>query len=205
MDGNIGIPIAMSVIGMGLIVVAGLFPQGGTSINKQRSSEAPRDRSVFHVSKTKIAKLTDASFVDAVDKPPGIWYTNDKNGWIDYLRDSSPDATKELKYLYTFSVSSRAKLYMIDSVEKAARLCTEIVVGKNASGQDIVDWKVVKTKYDGVEVKDGVVEKLKMALKTPEHKVKGFSCMKIFAAFDVASGCIWNANILSISSSERLV
>jgi hypothetical protein len=204
MDGNIGIPITMSVIGMGLIVVASMFPQGAINVYKEREDVVPTDRRVYHVSVKKIYKLTNASFVDSVDKPPGLWYTITKNGWIDYLRNENSDEAKKYKYLYTLSVSPSAKLYTIDSVDKAAELCKEIVTGKTSNGQDIVDWKIVKSKYDGVEVKEGVVERLKLAIKTPEYKVKGFSCMKIFVMFDVASGCIWNLNKVSISACDTL-
>lgn len=199
MDGNVGMAIAMYVLGVGLIIADSIFAlRRDTSIYKEREPRIAADRHVYHVSVKRIDKLTNPSFVDADDKPPGLWYTFTKNGWIDYY------GTKQYKYLYTLRVSSSAKLYTIDSVEKAATLCKEIVVGKTAHGQDIVDWKVVRSKYDGVEIKDGVVEKLKIAIKTPEYKVTGFSCMKIFALFDVESGCIWNLNKVSIASCQAI-
>jgi hypothetical protein len=205
MDVNIGIPISMCIVGMGLFVVAAMFPQ--TSIKGARISFAntPEKQSVarrvYHVSEKKIENLTNTPVINSPLKPEGLWYSIDKKGWLNYIEENISSRHKKAKYLYTLSIMNDAKIFVIDSVEDVLRLCKKLVVDKDDKGET-VDWNLVIKEYDGVEVKHGVKEKLRLALKHPAYKKKGFLCIHIFEMFDIASGCVWNVDKVSILSCE---
>jgi hypothetical protein len=204
MDSNVSIPAFLSVIGFGLVIVAGMFTATPSTVRPMSSSssiptkEKPKRHETerYHVSKTKIDKLYsgDPGFEFAL-KPEGLWYAFTKTRWIEFARSIMKDAFKkdEVVYLYRLKFTKPSNILIIDTLNKAKDLCKQLV----SSTDRTYNWnKIKKQGYDGVEIYDDVLKAI--------FKAERSDCLNMLRFFDISSGCLWNVDNVQVELIETI-
>jgi hypothetical protein len=109
-------------------------------------------------------------------KPNGLWY-GIGSSWIDWVRREMPEWEKEDAYLLELDKSN---MIVISNYEELLNFHKEF---KSENGY--IDWSVVASKYDGIEIAPHIRE--------ARWKINWYS------TWDVASGCIWTSNVIKSS------
>jgi hypothetical protein len=207
MDSNVTIPAFLSVMGFGLVIVAGMFTAMPSTVPMSSSSspptkETPKQQQTvterYHVSKKKLGKLviTDPNTKFTL-KPTGLWYAFTKTRWIEWGSSVVDDMFKknDIVYLYRLQFSKPPNIYIVDSLKKAKDLCKQITSGHDMTPR--YNWNKIKQQgYDGVEIYEDVLDAI--------FGEDGDSCLLMLQSFDISSGCLWNVENVKVELIETI-
>jgi len=115
-------------------------------------------------------------------KPKGFWYACG-TGWIDWVNENMPSWKPQLAHLYRVILSLKAKILYVRSAADFDALERKYGVPRKFCGLDAIDWIRVARDYDGIEI-------------CPYRYDKRLERMW-YNPWDVASGCIWNTEIIA--------
>ena len=133
----------------------------------------------IHMSKTSF-ELEQRTFAQLVTmKPRGFWY-GFGGEWIDWCRHEMPNWTG--KYIYGVDVDNINILRITTHMElmQFSREYQSDVsdTGYRREAGEAIDWKMVASKYDGIEI-------------NPYQFEARYQYMWYYG-WDIASGCVWN-------------
>ncbi len=117
------------------------------------------------------------------NKPKGLWYGIGVS-WIYWVRNEMPD----WEYDNIFKIDlNESNMLMIDTLEKLHSFHEEFGVKTHVFTQ--IDWEKVSNSYGGIEISPYMWE----------------ARMKLdwYYGWDVASGCVWNKNV--IQNIEKII
>jgi hypothetical protein len=115
-------------------------------------------------------------------KPTGLWVSADDE-WKQWC-EAEGFALESLKHVHEIILTEYAELMYIDTSEKLLEFHHKYTK-KNPYDDDVIDWNVVTEEFDGILI----------APYQWKHRLNG-PASKWYYPWDVASGCIWNANVI---------
>ena len=133
---------------------------------------------LVHVSKQEMGELKDSDqFFSNGFKPCGLWLSHE-NGfnwkkWCEQEQFPCGD------YEYTVTIDSSANIVCLDSL-----LSVETFFREFSLDEFSINWEEVAKNYDGIYVSSHAIS---LALD--------FDCASFLYGWDLASACIWNADI----------
>ena len=133
----------------------------------------------IHMSKTSF-ELEQRTFAQKVTmKPFGFWY-GFGGEWIDWCRSEMPNWTG--KYIYGVDVHN-INILRITTHMELTQFSHEYQSNVSDTGYkreagEAIDWKMVASKYDGIEI-------------NPYQFEARYQYMWYYG-WDIASGCVWN-------------
>ena len=133
----------------------------------------------IHMSKTSF-ELEQRMFAQRVTmKPSGFWY-GFGGEWIDWCRSEMPNWTG--KYIYGVDVDNINILRITTHMElmQFSREYQSDVsdTGYRREAGESIDWKMVASKYDGIEINP--------------YQFEARMQYMWYYGWDIASGCVWN-------------
>lgn len=135
----------------------------------------------IHMSKTPMTLMKKSYTQDIEMKPNGFWYGFGQ-AWIQWTKTEMPEWTG--KYIYEV-VIEKGNVLKIDTYEKLLQFNEEFSTA-NIPGITVIDWKKVASQYDGIEI-------------VPyQTKARNNYDLLWYFGWDVASGCIWNLDNVSL-------
>lgn len=148
----------------------------GNIVNEARAIAIP-DNMRIHMSKTPIVlQKKKYSQVDGM-KPDGFWYGFGKN-WIDWTKSEMPEWTG--KYIYEVKIPNN--ILKITSYKELLQFNEEFKI--NIDMMDVIDWKKVASKYNGIEI--------------APYQYKARLDLLWYYGWDIGSGCVWNLDNTSL-------
>lgn len=120
-------------------------------------------------------------------KPRGLWYGFGAS-WLEWCASEQPDWIGE--HFYEVRLADHASVLRIESAGALQRFAHEYEAPSPVDGT-YIDWPRVCSEYDAIEI-------------NPYQ----WSCrlqlgMTWYYGWDVASGCVWNPSIVSVSEAAR--
>ena len=131
----------------------------------------------IHMSK-KPFELEPRTFTQKIAmKPSGFWYGFGSE-WIDWTRSEMIDWVG--KYIYSVDIGNTNVLQIKTHMElmQFSREYSQGLMSKVYREGEVIDWKKVASKYDGIEINPYQFEARYQYLW--------------YYGWDVASGCVWN-------------
>ena len=132
----------------------------------------------IHMSK-KPFELEPRTFTQKVAmKPNGFWYGFGSE-WIDWTRSEMPDWIG--KYIYSVDIGTTNVLQIKTHMElmQFSREYSQVgLMSKVYREGEVIDWKKVASKYDGIEI-------------NPYQFEARYKYLWYYG-WDIASGCVWN-------------
>tara|TARA_Y100000389_G_C17323374_1_gene444238 strand:+ start:365 stop:877 length:513 start_codon:yes stop_codon:yes gene_type:complete len=141
------------------------------------------------ITDNKIIKLNNKYKQTQDWKPNGIWYSC-RNSWYKFIKNE--DMYERLyKYIHKIKITNNKlttikkkdseKLLIINNINDFDEFYNEYRILNNKLNYYLIDWKKVSKDYGGIEICPYLHERRKI---------------KWYYTWDVASGCIWNNNII---------
>jgi len=155
-------------------------------LNKLSDSELTKLQTILnitsdmriHMSKTPIYKLEKRNYQQSIGmKPQGLWYGFGKE-WIDWVESEMPQWKGE--YIYNMNVNDSNILQIKDYSEIINFTNKYIMIPSTYH----INWNKVSFNYDGIEINPYIWK--------ARHEFLWYY------GWDVASGCIWNLDKVSI-------
>lgn len=158
------------------------------SLSELISKDAPISGKLrIHYSIVPIETLEGKSQMDYSEtKPRGFWYGFGRE-WIDYVERSTDLKHKRGKYIYFVKVHDLKRVLQLKG-------CSELIRFSKQYGNGVlINWSMVAKKYSGIEI-------------NPHSEVAqsysggdgAFMELSWYKHWDVASGCIWDLDNISI-------
>ena len=126
------------------------------------------------------------------DKPTGLWYeVND--AWKNWVVDNAPDWMGERFNHEHHIVVDMTNVLVIRTAEEMMEFTRKYVILQDGYFRTFhIDWTKVAEDYDGIEI--------------PEYlwSFRMNDDTRWYYTWDVASGCIWNTDIITIIKSNPL-
>jgi len=145
------------------------------------------------ITNDKVIKLTKGIRQKKCWKPNGIWYSCG-NSWYNFIKDDETDRLH--KYIHTIRLKNNKKttyqnkdsnkLLIIKDINDFDSFFNEYKVFSDKLNYYLIDWVKVKKDYGGIEICPYLHNRRSTKRST-----------KWYYSWDVASGCIWNDDIIS--------
>lgn len=133
----------------------------------------------IHASKESIERLESTSqYLAQSNKPYGMWVSHEDGfNWKQWCeQEQFPYGD----YEYTVTIDSTANIVWLDSLSHVEEFFQQFSLGDFS-----INWEEVAKNYDGIYVSAHAIS---LALD--------FDCASFLYGWDIASACIWNADIV---------
>ena len=148
----------------------------------------------IHYSPVPVEQLEDKTSRNAADiKPRGLWYGFGRE-WIDYVEGNSELRHKRGRYIYFVKVHNLKRVLQLSGIGDILKFSKEYADWRRGNSY-LIDWAKVTKRYSGIEINPHS--------DAAQRYANGggggtFNDLMWYRDWDVASGCMWDLNNISI-------